>query len=57
MDKTVKEKVISIRVTPKQYEEVQAAVTQRHMSMSTLGRVLLSMFLHKEVEIYKAAVQ
>ncbi len=55
MDKTVKEKVISIRVTPQQYEEVQEAVSQRHMSMSTLGRVLLTLFLRQEVNIYKVA--
>lgn len=55
MVKTVKERVISIRVTPKQYQEVQEAVTQKHMSMSTLGRVLMEMFLRREVNIYKAA--
>jgi len=51
MEQEKKDKVIAVRVTPKQYAEVKELVKQKYITASTLGRVLIEMYLRQEVKI------
>lgn len=51
MEVEKKEKVLGIRLTQNQFEKVQKAVKEKHITASTLARVLIEMYLRKEVHI------
>jgi len=51
MEQEKKDKVITVRVTPKQYEQLKELVKKRYITTSTLGRVLFEMYLRQEVKI------
>lgn len=46
-----KERVIGVRVTPEQYDEILREVRKKHITKSCLGRVLFEKFLREEVRI------
>ena len=46
-----KDKVIAVRVTPKQYAQVKEMVKEKYITASTLGRVLFELYLREEVKI------
>ena len=51
MKKEKKEKVVGIRLTPTQYQQVHKIAEGKHITASTIGRVLIEMFLRQEVSI------
>jgi hypothetical protein len=51
MEHERKDKVIAVRVTPKQYAQVKELVKEKYITASTLGRVLIEMYLRQEVQI------
>ena len=51
MEQEKKDKVIAVRVTPKQYAQVKKLATKKYITASTLGRVLIEMYLREEVKI------
>lgn len=51
MKKEKKEKVIGVRLTPAQYEQVHRAAEVKHVTASTIGRVLFELYLRQEVSI------
>ena len=46
-----KEKVIGVRLTPKQYQDINRIAGERYLTASTLGRLLFEMYLRHEVKI------
>jgi hypothetical protein len=51
MKEEKRDKVIAVRVTPKQYAEVRELVKQKYITPSTLGRILIEKFIQEEVKI------
>ena len=51
MKKEKKEKVIGVRLTPAQYEQLHKDAEVKHVTASTVGRVLIEMYLRQEVSI------
>jgi hypothetical protein len=51
MKKEKKEKVVGVRLTPTQYTQLHKAAEGKHVTASTVGRVLIEMFLRQEVRI------
>lgn len=51
MKKEKKEKVVGIRLTPRQYEDLHRNAEVKHITASTVGRVLIEMYLRQEVSI------
>jgi hypothetical protein len=46
-----KERVIGVRLTPMQYEDINRLAGERHISASVLGRLLFEKYLRKEIQI------
>jgi len=46
-----KEKVIGVRLTPAQYQDINRLAEERYLTASTLGRLLIQMYLRKEITI------
>jgi len=51
MEKEKREKVIAVRLTERQYNQVKELVKEKYITASTLGRVLFEMYLRQEVII------
>jgi hypothetical protein len=51
MEQERKDKVITVRVTPRQYAQVKELVKEKYITASTLGRVLFELYLRQEVHI------
>ena len=51
MEQEKKDKMIGVRLTDRQYEQVQKLVREKYITASTLGRVLIEMWLRQEVKI------
>jgi hypothetical protein len=51
MEQERKDKVITVRVTPRQYAQVKELVKEKYITASTLGRVLFELYLRQEVQI------
>jgi len=46
-----KEKVIGVRLTPAQYQDINRLAEERYLTASTLGRLLIQMYLREEITI------
>lgn len=46
-----KEKVVGVRLTQAQYEQVMQLAKDRYLTASTLGRILFELYLRQEVTI------
>lgn len=46
-----KERVIGVRLTPVQYQDINSIARERHITASTIGRLLFEMYLRREVKI------
>jgi hypothetical protein len=46
-----KEKVIGVRLTPVQYQDINRLAEERYLTASTLGRILFQMYLRNEITI------
>jgi hypothetical protein len=51
MEQEKKDKVIGVRLTDRQYNEVMKLAKEKYITASTLGRVLIEMYLRQEVQI------
>lgn len=46
-----KEKVVGVRLTNSQYQDINHLAEARYLTASTLGRLLFEMFLRNEITI------
>jgi hypothetical protein len=46
-----KERVIGIRLTPLQYQDINRLAGERYLTASTLGRLLFEKYLKNEIRI------
>ncbi len=46
-----KEKVVGVRLTPVQYQDINRIAGERYITASTLGRLLFEKYLRNEITI------
>lgn len=51
MKQNKREKVVSIRLSSGEYEEIHRMAQDKYLTASTIGRILIEMFINKEVKI------
>lgn len=51
MKEEKKDKIVAVRLTQRQYAMVKELVKEKYITVSTLGRVLIEMYLRQEVKI------
>lgn len=51
MKQNKKEKVVSVRLSNREYEEIHRMAQSRYLTAGAIGRILIEMFLRKEVKI------
>lgn len=51
MTEEKRSKVIGVRITQRQYEEIRQVIKDKYITPSCLGRILIEMFLRREVRI------